>query len=95
MKIVVNRRYGGFSLSEEAYTFLGLEWDGFGYTSVERTDTKLVECVEALGDSASGYLSYLVVAEIPDDATDWWIDEYDGVETPYYVKDGKRHKAIM
>jgi hypothetical protein len=30
-KIVINAGYGGFSLSEEAYKFLGLPWDGYGF----------------------------------------------------------------
>lgn len=31
MKIVINKRYGGFSVSEAVYQELGLEWDGYGY----------------------------------------------------------------
>lgn len=83
MKIVVNKCYGGFSLSEKAYEFLGLEWDGFGYKYSDdnlRTDTKLIECVETLGEEANGRWARLAVVEIPDDV-DWEIDNYDGIET--------------
>ena len=81
MKIVKNSWYGGFSLSEEAYKFLEMPWDGYGYDfNNHRDDTKLVEVVEALGDKASGSCSNLVVVEVPDDA-EWYIDEYDGWET--------------
>ncbi len=83
MKIVLNKCYGGFSLSEEAYKFLGLEWDGYGYdynSQEKRSDEKLVECVEALGNKAGGRFSRLVVVEIPDDI-EFEIDSYDGVET--------------
>lgn len=33
--------------------------------------------------------SLLEIVEIPDDATDWILTEYDGAETLYYVVDGK------
>ena len=87
MKIAINKCYGGFTLSEEAYKFLGLEWDGYGrkYSDDDlRTDPKLIECVETLGEKANGRFSYLTVIEIPDDV-DWEIDNYDGVETVHEV----------
>ena len=31
MKIVKNSCYGGFALSEEAYNYFDLPWDGYGY----------------------------------------------------------------
>jgi hypothetical protein len=45
-KVVVNRCWGGFGLSQEAYKELGLEWDGYGYAYREeekRSDHKLVK----------------------------------------------------
>jgi hypothetical protein len=89
MKIVINRCYGGFSLSKEAYKMLDLEWDGYGFTysdNDKRTDPKLVKCVEVLGAKANGEYSDLKVVEIPDNI-DWYIDDYDGLES---VKDGYR-----
>jgi hypothetical protein len=83
MKVVINRCYGGFGLSKEAYEFLGIEWDGYGYKfngEDKRTNPKLVECVETLGGKADGFLAALKVVEIPDDV-DWYIREYDGYET--------------
>ena len=83
MKIVVNRCWGGFGLSEEAYRELGLPWDRYGYaynSEHERNDPKLVEVVERLGDKANGRCAYLRVIEIPD-GIDWEIDDYDGMET--------------
>ena len=83
MKIVVNRCYGGFSLSQKAYEFLGLKWDDFGFKYKDhdlRTDPKLIECVETLGEDANGRWAVLEVVEIPDNIS-WEIDEYDGVET--------------
>lgn len=83
MKIVVNKCYGGFKLSKKAYDFLGLEWDDYGYMYSDynkRTDPKLVECVETLGEQANGSFSHLVVVDVPDDVK-WEIEDYDGVET--------------
>ena len=35
MKVVINKCFGGYSLSEEAYKFLGLEWTGYGIAFLE------------------------------------------------------------
>lgn len=84
MKIVLNKDFGGFSLSKEAYKFLGKEWDGYGFDFDKmRTDEKLIECVETLGKKASGFCADLEVIEIPDNSF-YEIDEYDGLETIYY-----------
>lgn len=82
MKIAINRCYGGFELSKEAYDFLGLEWDGHGFAYSDhdrRTDPKLIECIETLGKKANGSYSELAVVEIPDDV-EYEITEYDGAE---------------
>lgn len=87
MKVVINRCFGGFSLSKMAYEFMGLEWDGYGYKYSGydmRTDSGLVACVETLGEKADGRCAELKVVEIPDDV-DWEIDEYDGLETVHEV----------
>ena len=81
-KIAINRCYGGFDQTEKAYEYLGLEWDGYGFAYNnynKRTDPKLIECIEALGDKANGRWARLGIVEIPDDV-EWQIDEYDGVE---------------
>ena len=80
MKIVVNKCYGGFSLSQEAYRELGLKWDGYGYYDCSRSDENLVRVVEKLGDKANGSYAKLRIVEIPDDVN-WEIDDYDGIET--------------
>ena len=81
MKVVINKCFGGFGLSKEAYKFLNIPWDGYGYEFTEdRSNPALVKCVEALGKDASGELSSLKVVEIPDDV-EWEINEYDGLES--------------
>ena len=87
MKVVINKCFGGFSLSKEACDFLGLDWneDRQAYRDDDRrTDTKLIECVETLGYKASGTFAALKIVEVPDDVN-WEIDSYDGVETIHEV----------
>ena len=80
MKVVINKCYGGFGLSEEAYKFLGVPWDGFGHgEDIERNCSKLIECVEKLGEKANGSLAELKIVEIPDNVK-YEIEDYDGVE---------------
>lgn len=76
MKVVINRCYGGFSLSEKAMKFLGV---GSEWPDIARNDPKLVECVEKLGGEANDTYAELKVVEIPDDVN-WEIGEYDGLE---------------
>lgn len=46
----------------------------------DRTNSLLIETVEALGKEANGKYAELKIVEIPDDV-DWEITEYDGWET--------------
>ena len=81
MKVVINKCFGGFGLSKEAYKFLNIPWDGYGFEFMQdRTNPRLVKCVEELGEEASGGLSSLKVVEIPD-GVEWEIAEYGGLES--------------
>lgn len=60
-------------------------WYGYGYINssdgYERTDPDLVAAVETLGSKvASGSMASLEVVDIMD-GIDWYIDDYDGIET--------------
>jgi len=82
MKVAINSCYGGFGLSKEAYKFLKLEWDGYGYDYCDkkkRNAPELIKCIETLGKKASGCFAELKIVEIPDDI-EYIIEEYDGVE---------------
>ena len=86
MKLVINTAFGGFCLPDEFCELHGLErWD-----SVDRDQPELVSYVEARGQvhTCGGKLE---VVEIPEEATDWELDEYDGLESITYVVDGKLH----
>jgi hypothetical protein len=84
-KVVINKCYGGFGLSDEAATRLGrpLSSGLSGHNSardMQRDDPQLVALVEELGtDRVSGKLAELHVVEVPD-GVEWRIEEYDGQE---------------
>jgi len=92
MKIVINDCYGGFGLSEEAEELYVQKKNISGSLrgDILRNDSVLVEVVETLGDKASGIYSKLKVVEIPDDVTDWRIEEYDGWE---HIAEGRKWYA--
>ena len=93
MKIVVNRCFGGYSLSKEAMDMLGAT-SAYDYEQCFlRADPKLVETVETLGKAANGRCADLQVVEIPDSATDWLVQEFDGMETVIFVFGEKIHFA--
>ena len=77
MKIVINNSYGG--ITEESAAL--------------RTDPQFIADVESghfLGRVLEdwGYAEKLRVVEIPDDATDYRIFNYDGCELVVYVRNG-------
>jgi hypothetical protein len=84
VKIVVNRRHGGFGLSEEAATRLGMcaddAYDHFGCFPGNRNDPALVAVVEEMGDAASGPRAELAIVEWPDNLP-YRISDYDGIES--------------
>ena len=67
-----------------------LHCDKYGFTKdnqyiyVERTDPELVKAVED-----DDYHGPLQVVQIPENATDWELLEYDGWEEIFAVVDGK------
>lgn len=89
MKIVINACYGGFSLSRAAMEVCGTN---SAYDEDQRFNPALIGMVERNPNIAGGRYTHLQVVEIPDNATDYEIDEYDGWETVLYVVDGKIHR---
>ena len=93
MKIVANRRYGGFNLSRKAKELLNIPVDAYTW-KCDRTDERLIAAIEERGSKyVSGNYAKLEVVEIPDEATDWYIDNYDGMESIFYVVGGKIYIA--
>ena len=84
MKIVINKCFGGFSLSQTALDWFVLiggsrktAW-GRG-RDIKRDNPFLVDVVEKLGEQSWGGAAQLKVVEIPDNV-EWEIEEYDGRE---------------
>lgn len=87
MKIVLNECFGGFEVSQQAIDLYGIEEND---EDVLRTDERLIKAIEDRGTRwASTEFSKLIIVEIPDEATDWKIFDYDGVESLICVVDGK------
>ena len=92
MKIVINRCFGGFSLSKAVFDELGFKWTGYGYLSNDdfgiegnseeyRKHPKLIAAIEKIGEEeSSGDLADIHIVNIPE-GVKWEIDEYDGRET--------------
>ena len=80
MKMVINANYGGFGMDvAEQYEDWVRDLEG------DRFNAELVEFVETHPDECGD----LAVITIPEEATDWEMDEYDGWEFVIYVLNGK------
>lgn len=88
MKIVINKCFGGFGLSEVAETRYKNETgnENVSYWNMKRDDPILVSIVEELGEDSWGDFAELSVVEIPNDVN-WEIEEYDGKE---YIAEVRR-----
>lgn len=99
MKIVINRCFGGFSVSDAVMKELNLphyipNWnhvdnETFNIESDNceqyRAYTPLIEAVKKIGyPRCNGRFADLAIIEIPDD-TNWEIREYDGLETVHEI----------
>ena len=86
MKIVINKCFGGFGINGDTMERLNLD-DPYELED-DRTNAGLINLIES-GVNVDTDFSNLKVVEIPDDATDYMINEYDGYEHVLYVLDGK------
>lgn len=92
MVFVLNKCYGGFSLSPFAVERLGVD------SAYADLDSLQIDALAALiaeygSEKCSGSFAKLKVVEVPDTVTDWIVQEYDGIEVLIYVLDGKIHQA--
>ena len=85
MKLVINNCYGGFGIKKSI-----AKKYGFNRYAEKRDNPKLINLIES-GVDCSDDCAELVVVDIPDNATDYELDEYDGCESIIYVVDGKIH----
>lgn len=88
MKIVIYKSFGGFHYPEkfcERYSLDRYDWMDYADDDEYRFHDILIDWVEKNPQDSEG----LRVVNIPDNATDWQIHEYDGLESIIYVIDGK------
>lgn len=85
MKIVINRCFGGFGISEAGMAKL-IEWGlpeldvrNIRYEFKYRNHPLLVKLVETYKNKSDTKFSDLAIVEIPD-SVNWTIEEYDGRE---------------
>lgn len=90
MKYIINSTYGGFTIPTEVMDYLNLEFR-FDAPGDIRTDPYFIDWVQnnCAKLATKGRKSELTVVEIPDNATDWELEEYDGLESITAVVDGK------
>ena len=88
MVIVINKCYGGLQIPAAQHESEGLR----PYDDIERTDARLVNFVLEHGVVTEEFAK-LVPVTIPDDATNWELNEYDGFEYITYVVGGKLFHA--
>ena len=88
MKMVINGDYGEWILPK---SYAKSKCNGWRYDSSDevRRDPDLISIVES-----EDYEGDLEIIEFPDEATDYMVDEYDGLESFYYVVDGKIRRAV-
>ena len=92
MVFVLNKCYGGFSLSPFAVERLGVS-DPYADLDSLQIDALAALIAEYGSEKCSGSFAKLKVVEVPDTITDWIVQEYDGIEVLIYVLDGKIYQA--
>ena len=89
MKVVVNKSFGSFYIGEKYYDMLSESYFTTPFPQC-RADSSLIDVVNAFGAKAVGdKFGDLTIVDVPDDATDWEIYEYDGREHIVCVVNGK------
>lgn len=93
MKVAINRCFGGFGLPESIWTPLKNKVPKCMHMDPDcreyRTLPELISLIENAGGVVEGVCSKVKIVEIPNEATDWEINEYDGCESITYVVNGK------
>lgn len=82
-EILINSAYGGFSVSDDCYEFLGIEWDNNGFIfNRDRGNPFLLQAFKELGtDIVSGNTCSLKLVTISaDEIFSTFIDSNDGYE---------------
>ncbi len=86
MKVVLNKCFGGFSLSKEFCD----AYPQFKCFCEAQDNQELIKSIEDFGISkAQGDFAEFIIFELPDETTDYYINRYDGYDQLIYVVNGK------
>lgn len=89
MKVLVNNQYGGFHIKDEIVEKIwGKERALFIDEDEMRVNAELIAMKER-GEDIEDNCCDLIIVNVPENATDWMVTEYDGLESLYMVVDGK------
>ena len=86
MKVILNKCYGGFNINEAIAKKYGVD----AYGEDARYNENIINLIES-GIDCSGLYAQLEVIKLPENITDYEIDDHDGFEDITYVVDGKIH----
>lgn len=83
MKIVINDKHGGFSVSKEFLKHYKIPLTE--HHNISRYDERLIEYIETYGsEAASGIFAKLIILDIPSGSY-YRVREYDGLEWIEYL----------
>ena len=86
MLYVINATFGGFYIPNAVRSALGCDRYSFNYAGDIRANETLITWVREHRDDKRNELA---LVNIPENATDWELNEYDGLESITAVVDGK------
>jgi hypothetical protein len=87
MKIIVHNEWGIFEVPKEVQELI--DCDEYNDSREIRTDLRFINWLE----KHNYYEDEFKIIEVPDNTTDFAIADYDGMETLYYVVDGKIYEV--
>lgn len=86
MKVILNKLFGGFELSKEFCE----AYPQFDRYREEQDNQELIKCIEEFGiNKAQGNHALFQIVELPQETTDYYINEYDGYNELIYVVNGQ------
>lgn len=89
MKIILNTDYRGFMVPDEICKLL--HCDEFDNSMSIRTNPTFIQWIKQKKEN--GEKTDFEIVEIPDNASDYLIEDFDGEEGIYFVVDGKIYQV--
>ena len=84
MLVAIHNNYGGFNIPERLSKIIKEKYSDLKDERAFRSNPYIINYIISHENSSD-----LIAVEVPDDATDWEISDYDGREEIIAVVDGK------